>query len=175
MKLYFKGTKVPYLISKLNLFKILVVTLLLQTNGLKAQVELENYQKAVQIVNDGMAALGGIEKTNAIKYLYIELEGQKYMDGQSRSFDKPTITLPVQNTLLLDFNSKERVINETADRYPGGYLFHFRTVYTDSTAFSFEVPKYRFSGITDLPITGKASLKATLLRQLPNYVMKSAY
>jgi glyoxylase-like metal-dependent hydrolase (beta-lactamase superfamily II) len=140
----------------------------------KTQENLAGYQKAVQIVNDGMTALGGVEKTNAIKYLYIEYSGLKYMDGQSRSHNKPNITLPVQNTVVADFTSKERLINETADRYPGGYLFHFRTVYTDSTAFSFEVPKMRFGGITELPVSGKANTKAIVLRHLPNFVVKAA-
>jgi glyoxylase-like metal-dependent hydrolase (beta-lactamase superfamily II) len=143
-----------------------------QKNDVSWSERLRGHQKAVEIVNRSMEALGGVANTKAIKSLQIEWEGNKYMDGQSINFNKPLVPLPLVNTVIIDFE-KDRIVNENVDRYLGGYIFHFRNVYADS-AFSYEVPKYRFSGIADINPTTKATLKQVLLRSLPNYLVMTA-
>jgi glyoxylase-like metal-dependent hydrolase (beta-lactamase superfamily II) len=156
------------------LFLVFVFSLTFNGQTQTPDFYLPSFTKAVSLIVDGMKVLGGEENTKKIKYLNIEYSGQKYMDGQSVSFNKDNVTLPYQNTVIVDFE-KDRVLNEVINRYLGGYIFHFRSVYTDSTAFNYEVPQMRFSGVTNLPLTEKNVVKNdVILRNLPNYLLKVA-
>ncbi|ANE50311.1 MBL fold metallo-hydrolase [Flavisolibacter tropicus] len=160
-----------------NVFLLFFVLVFCLSIGVRAQAPdyyLPAFTKAISLVVDGMKALGGEENTKNIKYLYIDYTGQKYMDGQSVSFNKDNVSLPFQNTVVVDFE-KDRVVNEVVNRFLGGYIFHFRSVYTDSSAFSYEVPQMRFSGVTNLSLADKNVVKNdVILRNLPNYLLKAA-
>ena len=153
---------------------LVVSSLAYYAKGQSPDFYLPSFTKAVSLVTDGMKELGGVENTKRIKYLYIEYAGQKYMDGQSVSFNKDNVALPYQNTAIVDFEN-DRVLNETVNRFLGGYVFHFRSVYKDSSAFSYEVPQTRFSGVTNLSPTEKNTVKNDIiLRNLPNFLLKAA-
>jgi glyoxylase-like metal-dependent hydrolase (beta-lactamase superfamily II) len=140
-----------------------------QNNG----AALSHFHKAVVLIDESMAAYGGAAKTDSLASLYIEYKTTKYMDGQSSRFGAPNLPLPATSTVAIDFKGN-RLVNETADRYRGGYLFHFRSVYGPQAAFNYEVGKLRFSGITDLPVANNEAVRQTLLRHLPNFVVRAA-
>lgn len=135
--------------------------------------EQRAYHEAINIITAAKQALGPADRTGNIQSLYLQYKGQKYMDGQGKKFGTVTDVLPVETVVAMDFKSGN-LMNETADRYRGGYLFHFRTVYTDTAGFSFEVPKIRFSGINQLPVSGKQALQQNVLRNLPLFLFNMA-
>ncbi|HJV20031.1 MAG TPA: MBL fold metallo-hydrolase [Sediminibacterium sp.] len=131
------------------------------------------YHEAINIITAARQQLGLSERTGNIRSLYLQYNGQKYMDGQGKKFGTVNDVLPAEMIIAVDFKSGN-LMNETADRYRGGYLFHFRTVYTDTTGFSFEVPKIRFSGMNRLPVSGKQALQQSLLRNTPLFMFNMA-
>jgi len=145
---------------------------LCQTAGNNLLTELESFKTAFEVVSKS-AKVMGTDSLVKIKQLSYELSGSKYMDGQSLSFGKAEVSLPASQMVSIDFE-KNWFVNETIDRYLGGYLFHFRSVYLDTVAFSYEVPKIRFNSLTVLPVAGKNATRLQLLRLLPVYVIKAA-
>jgi len=168
------STKFNMKISKATLIYIVSLTLHLGTVAQIPNFSMASHFKAISLVNDGMNALGGLPKTKEIVSLYIEYNGQRYMDGQSLSFNLPLVPLPFQNTVLVDLK-RDRVVNELVNRYLGGYVFHMRSVFNEKEAFNYDVLKSRFSRITEMPITAKNTVKNdNILRHLPNFVLKTA-
>lgn len=134
---------------------------------------LKANQKAIEIVDLAIGTVTGSSRPEEMKTLEVILNGTKAMDGQGFSFDHPDARLPVSQHFIIDFE-RSFVCNETVDRYLGGYVFSFRTVYTDSSGFSYENPKLRFGKLNILPIANKASLRLQLLRQMPVFLLKGA-
>lgn len=132
-----------------------------------------SYHQAINIITAARKALGAADQTGNIRSLYLEYKGQKYMDGQGKKFGAVDDVLPAETVIAVDFKTGN-LMNETADRYRGGYLFHFRTVYTDTAGFSYEVPKIRFSGMNRLPVSGKQALQQNLLRNVPLFLFNMA-
>lgn len=135
--------------------------------------EQRAYHEAINIITAARQALGAADQTGNIRSLYLQYKGQKYMDGQGTKFGAVDDVLPAETVIAVDFKTGN-LMNETADRYRGGYLFHFRTVYTDTAGFNFEVPKIRFSGMNRLPVSGKQSLQQSLLRNVPLFLFNMA-
>lgn len=154
-----------------KVFFSFLITAAIVTNAQKASV-VDPFIKPIQILERSFKMMGG-DSLATIKSISLYYNGIKYMDGQSARSTGELSPLPWQNAIGIDF-AKDRLYSETMDRYRGGYIFHFRTVYGDSSAFNFEVPHMRFHTITDLPLSGKAVQKQTLLRSIPVFLVRMA-
>jgi len=135
--------------------------------------EQRSYHQAINIITAARKELGAADRIGNVQSIYLQYKGQKYMDGQGKKFGAANDVLPAETVIAVDFKTGN-LMNETADRYRGGYLFHFRTVYTDTTGFSFEVPRIRFSGLNRLPVSGKQALQQNLLRNMPLFLFNMA-
>src|SRR6476661_8840928 len=143
----------------------------LATNS-TAQTTVANMRQANAILEKALIA-NGVAQLNLVKNLSLRMEGKKFMDGQTFDFRKPDTPLMAAQQVDIDF-SNNKLVYETEDRYLGGYLFHFRAVYTDTAAFSYEVPKIHFNSITPLQPSTITTQRQALLRNLPPYILKSA-
>ncbi|MDD2792331.1 MAG: MBL fold metallo-hydrolase [Sediminibacterium sp.] len=179
MSLILTGGKTMQLLPAARTLRIrLCITCSLLLGAVLAVVAGESpeqraYHEAINIISAARQALGAADQTGNIRSLYLSYKGQKYMDGQGTKFGAMEDVLPAETVVAVDFKSGN-LMNETADRYRGGYLFHFRTVYTDTTGFSFEVPRIRFSGMNRLPVSGKQALQQNLLRNIPLFLFNMA-
>ena len=161
-------------ISFALLMIILILTISLNAKSQKAmRPVIESNFKAINILDTSIYRMTGGKLVAAFKSLSVYLNGKKFMEGQSRTFSGPLDSLPVSQFFFLDFE-KDWILNETIDRYLGGYVFSFRTVFADSLAFNYEVPKVRFSQLNHLSSNAKSAYKLQLLRNLPLYLLKAA-
>lgn len=79
---------------------------------------MRSYQKAQAVLNNGIAALGGLEKIKALENISLEYEGLRHMINQSRKPEGPWDKEPSTGKVLID-RKNNRMYNLSSNAYPG--------------------------------------------------------
>jgi glyoxylase-like metal-dependent hydrolase (beta-lactamase superfamily II) len=90
-----------------------------------AAESLEAARRARQVLEQGAAALGGMEALQAVGAVAIRYEGETIHRNQSRKPEPPYERTPIRGTLAFDSRTG-RFSNELESSFPGGFLSRTR-------------------------------------------------
>jgi glyoxylase-like metal-dependent hydrolase (beta-lactamase superfamily II) len=103
---------------------LVVLVVLALTAGAGAD-SLEAARRARLVLEQGAAALGGMEMLRAAGAVAIRYEGETIHRNQSRRPEPPYERTPLHGTLVLDLRTG-RFSHEVESSFPGGFLSHTR-------------------------------------------------
>lgn len=79
---------------------------------------MRSYQKAQTVLNNGITALGGVEKIKALENVSVEYDGLRHMINQSRKPEGPWDKEPSTGKIIID-RKNNRLYNLSSNSYPG--------------------------------------------------------
>lgn len=99
---------------------------------------MRSYQKAQALLNDGLVALGGLEKIKALENISLEYEGLRHMINQSRKPEGPWDKEPSTGKVFID-RKNNRFYNLSSNAYPGIGAFGMSWAITGREGFHIDV------------------------------------
>ena len=125
--------------------------------------------RAIKVLEDGLAALGGLEAIRAGQEVSVKIKGFSYAVNQSVDVNPPFDKMTRDENLYIDVKNRKYIV-ETRDPFPGGFVFGGTQVITGNQGF-FVNP--RDKTITPLNLTNFNSIG--ILRRVPHLFLLSAY
>lgn len=130
---------------------------------------LSSYNRARQVLDAGVEALGGIEAIRASQDVKVVVKGHSYARNQSLAVNAPYDKMTRDETLYIDLRNRRYLI-ETRDPLPGGFVFGGTQVITGNQGF-FINP--RDKTVTPLNLTNFNNIG--IIRRLPHLLLLFAY
>jgi glyoxylase-like metal-dependent hydrolase (beta-lactamase superfamily II) len=133
-------------------------------------VSEKSYEKARQVLDAGLVALGGVEAIRAAEDVSIKGKGVAYARNQSVGVLPPFDAMPHDESLFVN-TGRQRFVFENRDPLPGGFVFGGKVVISGGQGF-FVNPRDR----TVAPLN-PANLPAVTLnyvRRLPHLLLMAA-
>jgi glyoxylase-like metal-dependent hydrolase (beta-lactamase superfamily II) len=151
--------------------RIVTLALLLCSTALSAETNspniLESSQKAKNVVQRSIAAMGGATALAAKKSVLLRYSGTDFKVGQSMQPGAAYSPLPTEGWVFVD--GDKRAVSETTVRYLGDYTFRFRNVVDGEKGLALNLG---WKTSNDLP--GAATYYRALLRSRPHLLVQSA-
>lgn len=122
------------------LYLILVFTLipnLTLAQGKGQTASEKSYTRARQVLETGIAALGGLENLRAIQDFTLKESGKNFLVDQSPSPDPPFANTVLEETTVIDIKGG-RVFNELRNDFPGANFWN-KTYIKGSEGFNFDL------------------------------------
>lgn len=129
----------------------------------------KSYARARQVLESGLAALGGLEAIRAAQDVSLKISGHALARNQSIQIGGPYDRTRHDESLYIDLGNR-RYIVETRDEFPGGFVFGGRTVVNGIQGF-FVNPRDR----TINPVNMANFNNIGFIRRVPHVLLLSAY
>lgn len=116
----------------------------------KDSITLDSYQRARAVLDQAIAAVGGLERISGIEVLDMELEGTTHLIDQSPALGPPYATTPRYHRYAVDFE-REWVFDDSRTEIAGGIVFSGTAVMRGDLEFETEAPikRYRYNDNLD--------------------------
>lgn len=168
--------KLNSLIEKIKLSLFICALILIAVSFAGAQqrksVAFSSFERAKQILEAGINALGGLENIRRADKIAIDYKSVNYPLGQSFSFTAPLAGIPRGSTKTLIDYGGGRYITESESNFQGGYKFNFRFVISPKRSFSIDVlQNRRGSEVRTVSEPQKIALKVGLLSEVPHLLL----
>lgn len=125
------------LISMQLIMLLTLIPTLVLAQGKKETASEKSYARARQILEQGIAALGGLENLRAIQDFTLKESGKNFFVDQSPSPEPPFRDGPLEETTVVDLKGG-RVFNEIKNSFPGGEGWN-KTYIRGSEGFNFDL------------------------------------
>jgi glyoxylase-like metal-dependent hydrolase (beta-lactamase superfamily II) len=153
-----------------NLFLSALAATTLGAGTLAAQsFSLESYQRARQVLDAGVAAMGGAEKLRGITSVLVRHEGRGVWRNQSPSATGPAASTPTSGVLIVDFQGG-RLFWDNATAFPGGFENRSQLMISPREGWGANPHEKRWFSIPNPNISNNRNL----LRRLPHYFLIDA-
>lgn len=129
--------------------------------GQEGTLVLQSYQKARQVLDQALAAHGGLKALRDVERITVRHEGTFYNRNQSRRVVEPYDPTPSNGLLVVDYRGG-RLIWEQESGFPGGFLNLARLVITPAGGWQANLRERRW-----FTIQNTAPPHRNLLRRLP--------
>lgn len=157
--------------------KLTAVTalLLLQLSAFgqaKPDLTRPSFERARQVLDAGIEALGGLENIKRADKVSIHYDAVSYPVGQSFSFGGQPPGVPREGVkTFIDFGGG-RYVSEGQSNFTGGYKFNFRVVVAPKRSFNLDLLQNRRGNtIQDLNEGSKANNRVGLLGEVPHLLL----
>jgi len=131
----------------------------------------ESYNRASQIVDAAIEAMGGLDRLKAIESIDIKMRGKRHMLFQSLSPDGPLDIEPTSGRIIIDYKAG-RLLSENLTTYPGEEVFSYRWVIKGNDGFVIDLKKNNQGNeIVKVPPNGLVSTRATAYRNVPSSLL----
>lgn len=159
--------------SKLG-FLALVIFLVVPTNAQQKRaaagaVSAQSHARAIEVVQAGIAALGGLEAIRDTQDVRVKVSGFSYARNQSIGVNPPYDKMTRDEDLYIDLRNRRYII-ETRDPLPGGFVFGGKQVINGNQGF-FVDPRNKT--IAPLNLTNFNNIG--IIRRLPHLFLIAAY
>lgn len=128
-----------------------------------------SYTKARQVLEAGIAAIGGLEALRAAEDVTVKVSGNTFARNQSLKVAPPYDAMSRAETLFIDLRNR-RYIFENRDPLPGGFVFGGHTVINGNQGF-FVNPRDK----TISPVNMAQFNNIGLVRRVPHLLLMLAY
>jgi hypothetical protein len=168
--------KTNKIIEKTNLILIAAALVLIGNSIAGAQQKADNafssYERAKQVVDDALAAHGGLENIRRADKITINYKSVFHPLGQNAAFTAPPANFErVGAKTLIDY-SGGRFVTEGQSNSAGGYKFNFRFVISPKRSFSIDVLRNRRGNeVRNLDERTKNQLKVGMLSKAPHLLL----
>lgn len=130
---------------------------------------LESYQRARQVLNAGVTAMGGLEKLRGINSVLVRHEGRGFWRNQSPSATGPAASTATNGLLIIDFQGG-RLFWDNATAFPGGFDNRSQLMISPREGWGANPYERRWFSIPNPNISNNRNL----LRRLPHYFLIDA-
>lgn len=151
---------------------MLVITLmpnLVFAQGKSQTASEKSYTRARQVLEMGIAALGGLENLRAIQDFTLKESGKNFFVDQSLSPDPPFADAPVEETTTIDIKDG-RVFNEIKNSFLGGEAWN-KTYIKGSEGFNFDLLSKTMTPVANPSINNFRNQ----MRRLPHLFLLEVY
>ena len=160
-------------ISKLG-FLALVIFLVVPAKAQQKRVAVgagsaQSYARASEVVQAGIAALGGLEAIRDTQDVRVKVSGFSYARNQSIAVNPPYDKMTRDEDLYIDLRNRRYII-ETRDPLPGGFVFGGKQVISGNQGF-FVDPRNK----TVAPLNLTNFNNIGVIRRLPHLFLIAAY
>src|SRR5262249_22145320 len=93
-----------------------------------------SYQRALQVIEAGITALGGIDAIRAADSVKVRVRGHSFARNQSVAVDPPYDRMSHDEDMFIDLKNRKYVV-ETRDPLPGGFVFGGKQVISGGQGF----------------------------------------
>jgi glyoxylase-like metal-dependent hydrolase (beta-lactamase superfamily II) len=143
---------------------------MLWTPSLAAQsFSLDSYQRARQVLDAGVTAMGGFEKLRGINSVLVRHEGRGFWRNQSPSATGPAASTATTGLLIIDFQGG-RLFWDNATAFPGGFDNRNQLMISPREGWGANPYDKRWFSIPNPNINNNRGL----LRRLPHYFLIDA-
>lgn len=156
--------------SLLRVFLVLASGLPLAAPAHGQQVSaFESYQRAREVVDASLRAMGGSERVRAINSVKVRHEGQGFWRNQSPSATGPAASTATSGLLVIDFQGG-RLFWDNATAFPGGFDNRNQLMISPREGWGANPYEKRWFSIPNPNILNNRNL----LRRLPHYFVIDA-
>ena len=147
-----------------------IIATMLWTPSLAAQsFSLDSYQRARQVLDAGVTAMGGFEKLRGINSVLVRHEGRGFWRNQSPSATGPAASTATTGLLIIDFQGG-RLFWDNATAFPGGFDNRNQLMISPREGWGANPYDKRWFSIPNPNINNNRGL----LRRLPHYFLIDA-
>ena len=132
-------------------------------------ISQKSYTKARQVLEAGIAALGGLQAVRQAEDVTVKVSGLSYARNQSVRVEPPYDAMTRDENLFIDVRNR-RYIVETRDPLPGGFVFGGKTVVNGGQGF-FVNPRDK----TITPINMSNFNSIGIIRRVPHLLLLAAF
>jgi glyoxylase-like metal-dependent hydrolase (beta-lactamase superfamily II) len=125
----------------------------------------KSYQRARQVLEAGIEALGGLENLRAIQDFTLKESGKNFLVDQSPNPQPPFLSMPLEETTIIDLK-KGRVFNELKNRFPGGDNWN-RTVIKGTEGFNVDLVSKTMTPVANPSVNNFRNQ----IRRLPHFFL----
>ena len=140
-----------------------------QRRPVRATSSAQNHARALEVLEAGIAALGGLEAIREAQDVSVKVQGFSYARNQSVGVNAPYDKMTRDENLYIDLANRKYII-ETRDPLPGGFVFGGKQVIVGTQGF-FVNP--RDKTISPLNLTNFNNIG--IIRRLPHLLLRTAY
>lgn len=134
-----------------------------------ASASAQSHARATAVVQDAIAALGGLEAIRETQDVQLKIRGFSYARNQSVGVNPPYDKMTRDEDLYIDLRNRRYII-ETRDPLPGGFVFGGKQVITGNQGF---LVNPRDKTIGPLNLTNFNNIG--LVRRVPHLFLIAAY
>lgn len=130
---------------------------------------LTSYQRARQVLDASIEAMGGLERLRAIDRVLVRHEGVGFWRNQSPSATGPWASTPTTGLLVVDFQGN-RLFWDNATAFPGGFNNRSQLMISPTEGWGANPYERRWFSVPNPNINNNRNL----LRRLPHYFVLDA-
>jgi glyoxylase-like metal-dependent hydrolase (beta-lactamase superfamily II) len=129
-------------------------------------------ERARQLLDAGIAALGGLERLRAASSVMINYRSVQHPPGQTPVFNSAPIDTPVTNYRTMIDYAGQRYVSEATLNFPTAYSLANRTVITPQRGFIIDPSGTRLGNlVTSLLAPAQGPIKFNLLLEVPHLLL----